>query len=742
MPDHFLLPLCRALVAGAGLLHAGTAGAQAPAAATPAASSVVSPPPPEPPAPEPQRVEVTGARPTDTEQRRQSTAAKIVVGRDEIERFGDATLGELLKRLPGVTLGGTPGRGGQIRMRGLGGGYTQILLDGERVQGGLSLDAIDPEMIERIEIQRAPTAETGARAIAGTLNIITREGFRRRLNDLKLNAALEAGGIDPSLNWTREDRWDAMRYTLSLNAWRWQRPDQGRSTTEGPGYRVVEQDDSRSTRQGLNASARLRWEPGEGEQLMLSPLLVCSGGDSDGRSVAAFEGALPPGVIPYDSARRESDSRFMLARLNGQWRHRLGEGRLEWRGGAGASRSGSRSERERGLDDLPLTRTRERSDGAEQTLHLDGKYSLLLEQGHSLVGGMELEAGRREEDNRTDIEGEQPFSQHESLRAATRRLAAYAQDEWQLGPQWSAHAGLRWEGLDTESDGADTPGARHRSSVWTPLLHALWRPAPKSRDQVRVSLTRSYRSPTLGHLLGRYQVNSDLPTGSNTETRPDRAGNPGLRPELATGIDLALEHYLPRGGLFSANLFHRRIQDLMRTVVAREDVPGFDSPRWVARPRNIGSATTEGLELEARFRLDELVDDAPALDLRANLGVFRSRVDSVPGPDNRLDQQPGASVNLGLDYRWPGLPLSLGGNVNLTPGYTTRLAANQWIVQSRKRVVDAYALWTLRPDMRLRLSASNLLAEDVASENRTNAERTTSETTTFVNWRLSLELKL
>ena len=89
-------------------------------------------------------------------------------------------------------------------MRGLGSGYTQILLDGERVQGGLSLDSIDPDQVERIEILRAPTAETGAQAIAGTINIVTREGFTKRLNDLKLGVGLENGRAAPSLSWTAE----------------------------------------------------------------------------------------------------------------------------------------------------------------------------------------------------------------------------------------------------------------------------------------------------------------------------------------------------------------------------------------------------------------------------------------------------------------------------------------------------------------------------------------------------------
>src|SRR5258706_4936776 len=75
-----------------------------------------------------EKIEVTG--PSEVEERRDSTAAKIIVNRDEILRFGDTTVLDVMKRLPGVTVGGAGGRGSDIRMRGLGGGYTQILLNG------------------------------------------------------------------------------------------------------------------------------------------------------------------------------------------------------------------------------------------------------------------------------------------------------------------------------------------------------------------------------------------------------------------------------------------------------------------------------------------------------------------------------------------------------------------------------------------------------------------------------------
>src|SRR6185369_7883149 len=162
-------------------------------------------------------VQITGNRPDDVQERRNSTTAKIVIGRDEIDKFGDSTLSDVLKRLPGVTIQGQPGRGGAIRLRGLGNGYTQILLDGERVPPGFSLDSISPDQVERIEILRAPTAETGTRAIAGTINIVTREGYNKRVNDLRLNAAWENGKLWPSASWTRninEGAW-TINYTLT-----------------------------------------------------------------------------------------------------------------------------------------------------------------------------------------------------------------------------------------------------------------------------------------------------------------------------------------------------------------------------------------------------------------------------------------------------------------------------------------------------------------------------------------------
>jgi outer membrane receptor for ferrienterochelin and colicins len=181
-------------------------------------------------------------------------------------------------------------------------------------------------------------------------------------------------------------------------------------------------------------------------------------------------------------------------------------------------------------------------------------------------------------------------------------------------------------------------------------------------------------------------------------------------------------------------------------VTALETVDYSPVPRYVARMQNIGDAVTEGIELEAKFPLDTAIAGAPRVELRSNLGLFRSRVKGVPGPDNRLDQQAKATANLGADYRFRGTPLTLGGNVNWVPGYSTQLSAEQRSTTGSKRVFDAFALWTFDPALALRVLASNLGARDYESSTTiataTSSERSRSFGPSYTNWQLRLEMKL
>lgn len=706
------------------------------------------------------RVEITGTRNTDLQERRESTAAKIVVGREEIDRFGDATVGDLLKRLPGVTMGGRPGRGGEIRMRGLGSGYTQILLDGQRMPPGFSLDSLAPEQIERIEILRAPTAETGTRAIAGTINIITRDGYRRHINEVRLTAGVENGQLQPNLSWTRNEALGAFTYNYSLSAFAQDRRSDSSTTTvdqlvSDNSVTLAQREVSvvREKRQGLHATGRLQWKGDEpnADTLTLSPVLIYGTGATQTDTVLTQSIGSTP--APYDTSHTNGDGSFALLRLNGLWSHRLAPGgKLETNFALGQWRSVTSSLRteqtggalSRTLDDHGVV--------TDRNLVIGTKLVQALNGGHSLVAGAEAESNRRNEDHTTLQNGAPLLADFGSnVSAQATRFAGYAQDEWALTPQWATHAGLRWEGITTTGDAETGTGTvSNHSSVWTPLLHAVWKPTPQSLDQVRFSLTRSYRSPPLTNLIARPGINTRYPTpGPNTPTQPDRAGNPTLRPELATGLDLAFEHYLAGGGLLSANVFQRQISNYMRNQTTLEDVswsPG--QPRWVSRPQNVGDAVTQGIELEAKFRLSDALAGAPKVDLRSNLSLFRSRVSGVAGPNNRLDQQPDATANLGADYRFAGMPLTIGGNLNWTPGYDTQLSDVQTAFQGRKVGTDAYGLWVFSPTLQLRLTLSNVVPRDyVTGASLTDTGtgiRESSQTTapTYLNAQLRLEFKL
>lgn len=704
-----------------------------------------------------QRIEITGGRETETEQRRRATAAKTIIGREEIEQFGDSTVGEVLRRLPGVTTPGTPGRGGPPRLRGLGAGYTQLLIDGQPIPRGFSLESLTPDQVERIEVLRAPTAETGARAIAGTINIILREGLKRRLNDVNLGLGIEDGQTTPGLSWAHND--NAGDLTYNLNAGTFERRNRNRSETLSTltdGSTVLE--DSRETRaslerrRGLNLAARLQWRLGTGgDSFTLSPQFF--GSDNRGSFRAQRQQNL--GDVLYEQADGANEGSFTTGRLGAQWRQRLGPGRLEAQGTLGAWRaenSSQRTERTTGQADRVVD---DRGDTRENSVLLGGKYTVLLGgdearpgSEHSLVTGGEIEQLRRRETRRVLEDGVAQLTDFgDNLQAESLRVALYAQNEWTPTPQWATHLGLRWEGIRTVGDLGDGTRPSNLNSVFTPLAHAVWKPDPASRSQLRLSLTRSWRAPALNNLIARPSLSGRYPVdGPNIATQPDRAGNPDLKPELATGIDLAWEHYPASGGVLSVSVFRREIRDLMRSITALESVSWSNVPRWVARTRNIGDATTQGLELEAKGRLDDWLPGSPRVELRSNVSLFHSRVAGVPGPDNRLDQQPDGSANLGADYKWPGLPLKTGANLNWVPAYETQTSAEQRVGVSTRRVFDLYGVWTFSPAVALRVSASNLAPRDSDDFSRyveggvIDSARTL--TPSNINWQLRLELKL
>ena len=694
-----------------------------------------------------QQVNINVARANETETRRNATASKMIFGREELDRNGDSSVGEILKRLPGVTMGGPPGRGGGggARMRGLGSGYTQMLVNGERAPAGFSLESLAPEQVERIEVMRGPVAEHSTQAIAGTINIVLREGYQQKDIQLKLTDTVEQDLHSPNLSLTAPGKRGALTWLLNgsmgvnrnrdaaSTVFRKFGPDGEQDSDQ---LRVTTGD---ATSRTLHMAPRVSYKFDNGDTVNFQTFIAT--GRHHGTSRSTLDERIDPVGAPYALSLGNSSSSVNFIRGFGNWVHKTGGGKLDVKFGFGAGRNeGGSVRREYDAAGAEGNNYLNRDNVRNHGLSYGGKFTRSLGKGHLLATGWDIETQRRIQTSdalRNSLP--QYAGSGFELTADTRRVAGFIQDEWDITAQWGVYLGLRWEGIRTTATNQDGRNIDNTSRVWSPVLHTVYRIPGRPKDQVRASLTNSYKAPGLGDLIAVTTFSEP-----NEATRPDRSGNPDLKPELAKGLDLAYEHYIGKSGIVSASAFVRQIDNLMRRKLTTYQAGG--ELRYLSTPSNVGSARTSGIELEAKFQLADMMADAPNLDLRANYSRFWSNVDGIPGPDNRLDQQARQSANLGLDYRMKKTPLTMGGSVNWTPVTVVQTSVDERVVSGVKRQFDAYALWKFNPNKQLRFSANNMLHDNYTSGSSVLSRGSVflSETTarTYTSWSLKLEMKL
>lgn len=698
-----------------------------------------------------QKVEISGAKGYD--ERRQDTASKIVVTQEDIVRYGDTNIADVLKRLPGVTIGGVQGRGGNIRMRGLGAGYTMIMLNGEPSPPGFSLDSISPEIIERIEVIRAGTAELSTQAIAGAINIVLKKAVQTAQREIKVGMQEDGGKFGGNLSMQLADKLGRLSYSVSgnLNSGQYVRPSANDEVGADPSAKInlIRHTDIKdwgtSTRLGL--APRLNWNLENGDTLTSQSFINFnhfSGFNSENSNTGLGE---PP---TYVSDLTKIDSQFSMLRSNLNWIHKLADSaKLDLKLGINFNKRSS------DVDffgyDIANTQILDRkvtADASDKGLSMSGKYTTPFVENHAIAAGWDGAYSKRSENRKQDdtIMGNSkipPLPLDENFYADVSRLALFAQDEWNVSKNWSVYAGLRWEGLQTHSSGNTFEEVQNRSSVWSPILQTLWKLPDSKNDQVRLGLTRTYKAPDTNRLIPRRFISNN-----NSATSPDSMGNPNLKPELAWGLDAAFEHYLGDGGVLSASVYMRRIDDItLTTVLPIQDANSTDPAKvtYMAIPINNGVANTHGMEFDAKFPLRSFMKEAPAVDFRANLSFNWSNLQAVHGPNNRLDSQTPISANLGIDYKLDKLPLTLGGNYSFQNGGPVRISVAQSAYSVPKRVLDLYALWKFDPKTSLRMSLANALQQDnIAASAYANANGTSSRTTTTpttMSYRAMLEHK-
>ena len=659
----------------------------------------------------PQQVQIEAKATDQSEQRRDAVAGVTVVDREELDRFGDTSVLDVLQRQAGVSV-----EGEQPRLRGLGGGYTLILLNGEPAPPGFSLEQLSPAEIERIEIVKGPSAEFGG--VAGTINVILRTPPRTQQREWRANASYR--GLRPvastSLGWG--DRIGALGFQLPLALYQWagEGATSSRSLTRTPDVALREssaigQDQSRGG--GVNFGPRFDWRIDENQSLQWQTFLQRNQSDNRSQQQSTTLQGLPPSLLASESANRGV---WQMARTQLQWSLKRTDGtRLELK--ASAERSvGDSSGLFLGTAGAlaPLTReTLNHTVGQRAAAGVRGRWPLT--EGHVIAAGGDVEQRVRTELRRVIENGVEWItgSVGHSFDAVMQRKLLFVQDDWTLSTRASASLGWRGELIDTSAGKVDGEIVRQRSHLLAPIAQLRLALDDKSRDVMRVSLARSSRLPDLSSLTRRYALNTTYERNTaNTPIAADSAGNPLLQPERAWAFEASFEHYVAGGGVASAALFHRRIKGLIRRRITLESVSESSVPRWVSRPANIGGAHSTGMEFEIKGAGEQWLPRLFALrsgwQLRSALSVYRSAVEQIDDPDARLEGQPPWTASLGVDR----LPLQeqfgYGASLSYTPAFATQQTDMQRLWRDHVRRLDVYLLWRFNRDAQLRLSAQNL----------------------------------
>jgi len=314
------------------------------------------------PAEAPQRVVIEGRAVSPDEERRNSTLAMTVVGRDELDAYGDSSILDVLQRLPGITLDGDA-----PRLRGMGGGYTLILLNGEPAPPGFSLDSLAPGEIERIEVIKGPTAEFGG--VAGTINVILRSAPKTRQGEWRSNAGYRALGPQGGTSFSWGDRVGAVGLYLPVAASNWANAsgyDTARVSRSSSGERIEQRVEGRDRMRGggINLAPRLDWKVDDTRTLNWQAFLQRNESDNRSqRSTLALAGPPPFTLQDASSARGV----FELARTQAQWVDKQPDGRRwELKGSAQASHSHSASTSQ-GQDAAGINRPQRDSLNSQRT---------------------------------------------------------------------------------------------------------------------------------------------------------------------------------------------------------------------------------------------------------------------------------------------------------------------------------------------------------------------------------------
>jgi outer membrane receptor protein involved in Fe transport len=535
-------------------------------------------------------------------------APTLVYDLEYFQRFEPNTVGDMLKRVPGVAFGDADiMEYDAVALRGMGGGYTQVLINGKKVPGAeddrsFYVDRIPAEMVDHIEIKRSASANRSGDAMAGAINIVLRDSYEfsggyvrvgvNRWYDGEVNPTFGAvasgdflgGRVLAGVNvqdryrnkLKRSDRWNDSSDLSFDNEHSWENQSEtkdGRDYSANLSYNVDVGETGRFTLDGFYVKTKRD----------VTEVSYAEEPDEDDDDNPVTVDSVVPGYDPYDQDNYGVSAEYRFDMAGGSTRFALDysafrndeastEGEATYIGPgdawdnvwsiAGSEWDGTEYE-------------------AEEADARDDETGFTLSHSRP-VGGAELEFGVDLRDKKRDVtytnyeweadeEGQTPswpadyeLDDRDGTRIEEKRVDPYVMLTGK-GDVFSWEAGLRYETTRTDIDShyarfddgeVELAQDSADSNDYDELLpSASLRWDVTEADRINLSLARTVKRPNFNELIPALL---DGEYGDN-----DYVGNPDLKPETANGIDLGFEHRLGRKGVAGINFFYRDVKDLI-----------------------------------------------------------------------------------------------------------------------------------------------------------------------------------
>jgi iron complex outermembrane receptor protein len=603
----------------------------------------------------------------------------LVYDEEYFQRFEPLTAGDALKRVPSVTFLSDVIESDGARLRGMDPGYTQILINGEKVPGSNAdrsffLDRIPAELVKQVEIVRSPSARRTADAVAGTLNIVLRDALSMDGGYVRGGGLLfDDGEIKPTGGLYYGGQLGPGRVLFGANVQGRYNPKKKKSLRYGdspennPDFAADDFDnreDQTDVRDGTDYAANLSYViEGDDTKFELAGSYVRTERTEDERSFEyndplAISGPVRttnPGALLTDNHNVNDitqESWSIAAKLAHEWS--LGKTKLR----ASFARFDEAQDEfenevdfDRGTPRMTADLARRRLTDDEFTLELEHAVPLAEDISFAIGGFMQNQdrdtdfSEGRDRFNLTaaDRQGYDQFNRNpdEFLRGAPEleslpgglntikedRRDVFALVEGRSGPL-KFEAGVRWENttVTINDQTVDAAIARTRVKYDYILPSAAVKLDVGASGRLTASAARTMRRPRFD-FISPALLEAEL--GDN-----DLLGNPQLKPETAWGGDLGYEHKLGRTGVIGVNFFYRKVSNLVE--IANTGLPGSeydagDDPAnpepidvFVLQPRNTGSGKAWGIEFDLSASLG--IIGLPDTGVFGNLGLIDSSV--------------------------------------------------------------------------------------------------------------------